>query len=142
MPHRNDAVVPQADDGGDHADLELRKLKPASLFDMRLEISAVAGRLHRQSRTPRITSLAERIAHHFAMRTIARPIDLVFADVANEGAAAEITAVMPLLVAERDHVDAKIARRWIVAQSPRGFEREDHAECAVEPSGVVLGFDM
>src|SRR5262249_53488529 len=62
-------------------------------------------------------------------------------DFADERAAAEITAEVSLLVAEGHHVHAKVARRRIIAQRARRFERQDHAERAVEPAGLVLAFD-
>ena len=58
-----DPVLPDADDGGDDADLEAAAFERLALLDMGFEISDVAAALAVRARPAGKTDLAQRVAH-------------------------------------------------------------------------------
>ena len=103
-----DPVLPDADDGGDDADLERAAFEHLALLDMRLEISDVAPALAGRARPAGETGLAQRIAHRLAAGAVARGVDIGFGDAADIGAAAEETAEMAFLVAPGRDFDGAV----------------------------------
>ena len=98
-PLKTDAVLPDADDGGDDADLEPAAFQRLALFDMRLEIADVAAAHRAQARAAGKADGGKRLAHGAAVVAVARGVDVGFADGADKGAAAEELAEMAFLVA-------------------------------------------
>src|SRR5262249_11285403 len=84
----------------------------------------------------------QRFAHRRAAGAVTRIVDVGLGDATDERAAPEEAPEMPLLVAERDDVDAGIAGRPVLSQRACGFERINDAERTIEPAGVVLAFEM
>ena len=120
--------------------LQPGRFERVALLDMRLEEPGVARRIDLEPRPARIAGAVERRAHRGAVVAVARLVDVRLAEHADKRAAAEERAEMALLVAECRDVDADLA--GLLGQRPRGFERIDDAECAVEPAGMILGFEM
>ena len=96
---KGDAVLPDADDGGDDPDRKAAALERLALLDMRLEISDVPAAFGGDARPAGKTGVAQRLAHGFAAGAVARGIDLFLAHTADIGPAAEEGAKMSFLVA-------------------------------------------
>ena len=136
-----DPVLPDADDGGDDADLERAAFEHLALLDMRFQISDVASAFVSCARPAGETGFAQRVAHRFAAGAVARGVDIFFGDAADIGAAAEETAEMAFLVAPGRDFDGAMPR-GIGIDDAGSLQRIDDAERAIEPSGVVLAFKM
>ncbi len=95
----DDAVLPDADDGGDDADLQRVAFEPLALLDMGFEISDVPAAFGRDARPAGKADLAQRFAHGPAAVAVARGVDIGFGEGADIGPAAEETAEMAFLVA-------------------------------------------
>src|SRR4029077_19545639 len=86
---------------------------------------------------PRIPGAGERVAQLFA-GTVGVTVDLVLAEPAGAGAAAEHVAVMPFLVGPGDRLDAQTFELGVGGEGARQFEPVDDAERAVEPAAPRL----
>src|SRR5262245_5420152 len=93
-------VLPDPDNGGGHPNLELGILKRVTLLDMRLEEGSVARWIDEMTWAASPTRGCQRLTHGNPAGTIDRAIDVALLQRANERAAAEEAAKMPLLVAE------------------------------------------
>ena len=82
----------------------------------------------------------ERGAQRRAVVAVAGPVDLGLVELAHERAAAGEVAEVPLLVGEAHDVDVAPAKRGVGLERARDLDAVDHAERAIEPAGVVLGF--
>ena len=94
-----DAVLPDADDGRDHADLQPAAFQRLALFDMRLEIADVAAAQSLQARAAGKSDLRQRLSHGAAAVAVTRGVDVGFAHGADIGAAAKKVAEMAFLIA-------------------------------------------
>src|SRR5262245_8511942 len=74
--------------------------------------------------------------------TIGCAIDFALFQQANERAAAEEAAKMPLLVAEDGDVNPEVCCCRILRNGPGGFQRIDAAKCPIEPTCIILAFKM
>ena len=105
-----DPVLPDADDGGDDADLERAAFEHLALLDMRLQIADVTPAFAGRARPAGETGFAQRVAHGFAAGAVARGVDIRFGDAADIGPAAEKTAEMAFLVAPGRDFDGAVQR--------------------------------
>ena len=108
---------------------------------MCLQISDVPPRLHGDARTPGEPHLGKCIAHGATAGAVARSVDVGFGHLADIGARAEKMAEMSLLVAPAGNLDGAL-HGGIRVENPRGLERVDDAERAIEPAGVVLALQV
>ena len=136
-----DAVLPDADDGGDDADREAAAFERLALLDMRLEISDVPPAFGRGARPAGKPGLAQGVAHGPAAVAVARGVDLRLGDAADIGPAAEEAAEMAFLVAPCRDLDGAVDVR-IGIDDAGGFERIDDAERPIEPARKILAFEM
>src|ERR1043166_5847557 len=137
-----DAVLPDRDDRGDHADAQAGRLERVALLDVRLEVTGVARRIDLQPRSARVAGVRQRVAQGRAFGAVARLVDVLFAEHADERTAAHEVAEVALFVGEGDHVDAQPGGGFVLSERARRLERVDHAERAVEPAGMVLRLDV
>ena len=105
---KGDPVLPDADDGGDDADLEAAAFERLALLDMRLEISDMPAAFAAARGPAGETDLAQRVAHGSAAAAVARGVDVGLGDAADIGPAAEETAEMSFLVAPRRDFDGAV----------------------------------
>ncbi len=94
-----DAVLPDADDGGDDADLEAGSLEPVALLDMGFEIADVPSALDRDAGAAGKADDVERLTHAAIAVAITRRVDVRLCHSTDERAAAEEGAEMAFLVA-------------------------------------------
>ncbi|WP_431269689.1 hypothetical protein [Dankookia sp. P2] len=105
------------------------------LLDVHLEEALVAALLQLHARLVGEARCGQRAAQRRTVAPVAAAVDLVIRQQTEDGAAAEeATFEMSLLIGEGDDIDRQ--------PGPRQGEAGDHAECAVQPAGVILGFDM
>src|SRR5262249_28216865 len=136
-----DAVLPDADNGGDDADLEPARLQPLALFDMSLEIADVAAALDGDACSPRKACACECLTHGAIAGAVARGVDICFAHPADKGAAAEERAEMAFLIAPGSDFHRAFDAR-VGVEHTRGLQRIDDAERTVEPARIVLAFEV
>src|SRR5262249_29832458 len=102
-----DPQFANTDDGRDDADPLTRRLEPAALLDVRLEIGDIATGFHPRQRPIGDAGGAERRAHRLSVAIARAGHDLVHR-LAAEGAAADEAGVGPLLVHPRGDVDREV----------------------------------
>ena len=96
---KGDAILPDADDRGDDADLEAAALEPVALLDVRLEIADVPPVLDRKPGAAGEADGLQRLAHAAIGVAVARGVDVRLCHATDEGAAAEKRTEMTFLVA-------------------------------------------
>ncbi len=133
------AILIDADDRRDDADLLVAGLEQATLLDMGFEIAAVAAVLELDAGRMLQPGGLQRIAHLRAVVAMAGGVDVGVCDAADEGLAADHAAPMALLVGPRGDVDGEVRRVGILGERPRHFEPVDHAHHAIEPAAARLG---
>ncbi len=133
--------VPDADDGLDDAEAQPGAVEDVALLDMGFEIAAMAAGLDRLAPPAGEPGLGQGLAQRRPVATYAA-VDLDFAEVADERAAAEEGAVMALLVGPGRDLDAEPGAIGIGGEGAGEFEPVDDAERAVEPAAIGLGFEM
>jgi len=136
------AILPNGDDGGDDTDLEAQALQRIALLDVRLEKPCVACRIDAEAWSVPPASRLQGLAQCHARGTVDSPIQLTLLDEADERAAAEEAAEVPLFVAEHRHVEADLPGRRVRGDHTRGLQCIDATQGPVEPTGIVLAFQM
>src|SRR5262245_8516706 len=84
----------------------------------------------------------QRLTHRNAGGAIGCAIDFALFQHADERAATEEAAKMPLLVAEDDDVNTEVLCCRILRNGSGGFQRIDAAERPIEPTCMVLAFKV
>jgi hypothetical protein len=95
LSDKDDAILADADNAGDHAETEPTFVEGVALFDMRFEIAEVIRRRDRLVLALRKACGRQRFAKRRPVIVVARSVDLFVADVANERAASKKGAEMP-----------------------------------------------
>ena len=109
---------------------------------MRFAIAPVAVGLHALARPVGEPRALQGVAKRRAVIAVPGLVDILLAQKADEGSAADERAEMALLVAPGRDVDAHVAHIRILTERPRRLEPVDDAERTIEPAGMVLAFDM
>src|SRR5487761_2646392 len=135
-----DPVLPDADDGGDDADLETAAFECPALLDMRLEISDVPPACGRRARPAGKTRVALG-SEQGASAAVARGVDVRVGDGADIGSAAEERTEMPFLVAPCRDFNGAIGVR-VEVENSGGFQRINDTKRPIEPAGIILAFEM
>ena len=135
-------VLPDRDDGGDVADLQIRGDQRVALLDMRLEETLVPPFLVAHARFTCEPDLLQRLAQRLAVIAVGGGVDLALFKDAEEGFRAEERTVMALLVTQGNDIDAAIGEAAVIGNGASGFQPVDHAERTVEPAGMVLALQM
>lgn len=138
-PH---AVLMDADDAGDDAEVEAARLQIVALLDVGFQISEIAGGIDGSPLETGKAGAVKRLPQHHPGREISGAIDLGFIQHANRRAAAEETCKMRLLIGEDGRVHARAAGCAGLKERPGDFQPIDDAHCAIEPASVVLRIGM
>jgi hypothetical protein len=102
---------------------------------MQFEAALVPPRFQLKARLAGETCAGQGLPQRRAIGAVVRAIDVLVGEIADQGATAEEAArEMPLLIG----IGADIYRQ----AGPGKRERRHHPERAVQPSGLVLAFDM
>ena len=136
-----DAVLPDADDGGDDADRKAAALQRLALLDMGLQVADMPPALDADAWPAGKPDLTQGVAHGATAGTVTRGVDLGFGHAADIGSAAEETSKMSFLVAPRSDLDGAFDI-GIGIEHARRFQRIDDAKRPVEPARIVLAFEM
>src|SRR6187399_2477804 len=107
---------------------------------MRLEEGLVARRLYLHARPSVPPGFLERLAHRRTVVAVRRLVDVLALQEPGERLRSEERPVVPLLIAEHHDVDTRIAAGFL--DRPRRLQRVDAAERPVEPSRMILAFQM
>src|SRR5712692_2776118 len=109
---------------------------------MRLKVPGVAPGIDGEARAAGIAGLRQRVAHGHAAGAVARLVEVLLGEQADERPAAHEVEEVPFLVAEGGHVDAEPGHCRVCRERSRRLARVDDAERAVEPAGMVLRLDV
>src|ERR1700722_7129168 len=138
---KSDPVLPDSDDGGDDADLEIAALQRLALLDMRLEITDMPPGRVIDARTSGETDLAQGVAHASIVVAVARGVDIGFGGGADVRPAAEETAEMSFFVAPSRDFDGAVGI-VVGIDDAGGFEGIDHAKRSIEPAREILALEV
>src|SRR6185312_16552361 len=128
-----------ADDRLDDPDAAPVRFERVALLDMGFEITNIARRIDLLALPAGEPGFFQRIGERHAVAALAGG-ELLLANRAGKGAAAEHLAVMPLLIGPGNRVYAEPGAVGIGGEGARQFERVDDAERAIEPAAIGLGF--
>jgi len=105
LSDKDDAILADADNAGDHAETQSGLVEGVALFDVSFEIADVVGRCDRFALALRKTRGHQRFAKRRPVIVAARSVDLFIGDVANERAASKKGAEVSFLVGPGGDVD-------------------------------------
>jgi hypothetical protein len=119
LSDKDDAILADADNAGDHAETEPTLVEGVALFNMGFEIANVIRGHDRLALAVRKACDCQRFAKRRSVIVVARSVDLFVADVANEGAASKKGAEVSFLIRPGGDVDRGARGAGIFAERAR-----------------------